>query len=98
MLQTAKTPHRKKHPAQGKERLPEKRQEKSSSSKMPNLIAYDVRDVPGRERGIWTRVGAVWLHRDGQGADLILHAVPMTGRIVLRERTDKPDQGSDNPQ
>ncbi len=98
MLQTAKTSNRKRRSTQAQERLPEKRQEKPTASKKPDLIAYDVRDVPGRERGIWTRVGAVWMHRDGQGADLLLQAVPLAGRIVLRAHTEKSDQRSDNPQ
>ncbi len=98
MLKTAKTSNRKTQPAQVQEKRPNKTQEKSTSGKKPDLIAYDVRDVPGRERGVWTRVGAVWMHRDGQGADLLLQAVPLAGRIVLRAHVEKPDQRSDNPQ
>ncbi len=66
--------------------------EKATSGKKPNLIAYDVRDVEGRDKSVWNTVGAVWLHKDGKGADVLLHAIPLTGRIVLRERSDKPDQ------
>ena len=65
---------------------------KATSGKKPDLIAYDVRDVEGRDKAVWNTVGAVWLHKDGKGADVLLHAIPLTGRIVLRERTEKPDQ------
>lgn len=70
----------------------EKGQDEASRGKKPDLIAYDVRDVEGRKEAIWNRVGAVWLHKDGKGADVLLHAVPLTGRIVLRERSEKTDR------
>lgn len=65
-------------------------QKQPGGGKKPNLIAYDVREVEGRDKSVWNPVGAVWLHKDGKGADLLLHAIPLTGRIVLRERTEKP--------
>ena len=66
--------------------------EKATKGKKPDLIAYDVRDVEGRDKSVWNTVGAVWLHKDGKGADVLLHAIPLTGRIVLRERSEKPEQ------
>ena len=65
---------------------------KATNDKKPDLIAYDVRDVEGRKGAVWNTVGAVWLHKDGKVADVLLHAIPLTGRIVLRERSEKPDQ------
>ena len=70
----------------------EKGQDKATSGKKPDLIAFDVRDVEGRKGAVWNTVGAVWLHKDGKGADVLLHAIPLSGRIVLRERSEKPDQ------
>ena len=67
----------------------EKGQDEAPRGKKPDLIAYDVRDVEGRKEAVWNTVGAVWLHKDGKGADVLLHALPLTGRIVLRERTEK---------
>jgi len=67
-------------------------EEKAANGKKPDLIAYDVRDRENGKKGIWSTVGAVWFHKDGKGADVLLHAIPLTGRIVLRERTEKPDQ------
>lgn len=64
-------------------------QDQAPRGKKPDLIAYDVRDVEGRKEAVWNSVGAVWLHKDGKGADVLLHAVPLSGRIVLRERSDK---------
>jgi len=64
-------------------------QDGAPRGKKPDLIAYDVRDVEGRKEAVWNTVGAVWLHKDGKGADVLLHAIPLSGRIVLRERTEK---------
>lgn len=64
-------------------------QDKAPRGKKPDFIAYDVREVEGRKEAVWNAVGAVWFHKDGKGADVLLHAIPLTGRIVLRERTEK---------
>ncbi len=40
------------------------------------------------ENATWTRVGAAWSHRDTRGARLVFNAFPLTGRIVMRERTE----------
>ena len=37
----------------------------------------------------WTKVGAAWPHQDGLGFNISLTAVPLSGRLVLRVRTDK---------
>lgn len=68
---------------------PESGEEQTTNGKKPGLIAYDVRDVDGRDKGVWNPVGAVWLHKDGKGADVLLQSIPLSGRIVLRERTEK---------
>jgi hypothetical protein len=67
-------------------------QDEAPRGKKPDLIAYDVRDVEGRKEAVWNTVGAVWLHKDGKGADVLLYAFPLTGRIVLRERSEKTDR------
>ena len=36
----------------------------------------------------WTRVGSAWPHKDGKGLNIVLSALPVNGRIVLREYTD----------
>ena len=69
---------------------PQNGQQKSDPGNKPELIAYDVRDVEGQDKAIWTRIGAVWYHKDGKGADVIVPIVPLSGRIVLREHTEKP--------
>ena len=36
-------------------------------------------------KGRWTEIGAAWLHKDGKGFSIKLQALPVDGRIVLRE-------------
>jgi hypothetical protein len=52
----------------------------------PTHIAYQVRD--GGDDRFWTRIGAAWPHKDGRGFSLQLDAVPLDGRIALREAGD----------
>jgi hypothetical protein len=50
----------------------------------PSLIAYHVVER-GEDKRFWTRIGAAWEHKDGEGIDLQLDLVPTSGgRIVLR--------------
>jgi hypothetical protein len=40
---------------------------------------------------IWTPIGAAWPNKDGQGFSIRCDAVPLTGRIVMRAITDRPE-------
>ena len=59
----------------------------TTDSNYPSHIAYQVKDREG-ETGIWTRIGAVWPHKDGKGFDVRLEAVPLNGRVSLRVRSE----------
>jgi len=37
----------------------------------------------------WTDIGVAWPTRDGKGFSLNLNALPLNGRIVMREVTEK---------
>ncbi|TGU46753.1 MAG: hypothetical protein E5Y30_00465 [Mesorhizobium sp.] len=53
--------------------------------KSPIYHAYTMR---GPE-GFWTRIGAFFPHDDGEGGTLLLDALPLDGRIVLRAPKDE---------
>ena len=40
----------------------------------------------------WTRVGSAWAHKDGKGFNVVLSALPVNGRLVLRTFTDEDDK------
>jgi hypothetical protein len=57
----------------------------TSATKTPTLFAYSVRDAKGEgQKGFWTRIGSFFEHEDGEGGTLLLDALPIDGRIVLR--------------
>ena len=49
-------------------------------------ISYKAYSVAKREgdKDFWTDIGAAFAHRDGDGYSIVLNALPMDGRIVLR--------------
>ncbi len=57
----------------------------------PTHIAYSVRDYEkhGASESDWTRIGAAWQHRDGEGFDIRLEAFPVSGRVTLRKYKPK---------
>ena len=57
----------------------------------PALRAYS---VVNRDHGksVWLPIGAAFIHQDGIGFNVVLQALPIDGRIVLRpidQRTDE---------
>jgi len=62
----------------------------TSPSKIPSHAVYQVRDREG-QKGIFTRIGAAWPHKDGKGYNLQLESVPLDGRVTLRVITEKKD-------
>jgi hypothetical protein len=60
-------------------------------SNLPSLIAYSVvKRTPTQpiNHAQWTKIGAAWTHRDGQGVTLRLTALPLDGQIYMRVPTD----------
>lgn len=58
----------------------------------PTHIAYVVRDYKGaggKPDSFWSEIGATFMHKDGLGFDLVLTAIPVDGRVVLRTIVDK---------
>jgi len=54
----------------------------------PTFHAYSVRKYKkqdGAEDAMWSRIGAAFAHKDAKGYDVVLDAVPLDGRISLRE-------------
>lgn len=58
-----------------------------------NTPSHGVFVVEGEgEKAFWTKVGCAWAHNDGNGFNVTLSAVPLSGRIVLRTRTEKEER------
>lgn len=54
------------------------------AGRRPDFIAYVVTPIGVGEDSAWNRVGAAWQHRDGQGYDVSMDALPVAGRLTLR--------------
>lgn len=66
--------------------------EQASTGKRPSHLVYHVREVEGRDKGFWTRIGSAWAHSDGKGFNVQLEGlVPLDGRITLRVASEKKD-------
>ncbi len=63
----------------------------NTPSNAPSHVAYQVRDREN-QKGVWTRIGSAWPHRDGKGFNIQIEAVPLDGRISLRVYEDRTDQ------
>jgi len=44
----------------------------------------------GTEDAFWTKIGAVFAHKDGKGYDVVLDCLPLDGRISIREPKERP--------
>jgi hypothetical protein len=45
----------------------------------------------GGERTAWTRLGVAWAHKDGEGLNVTLTALPVDGRLVIRKHVDQDE-------
>lgn len=62
---------------------------KSDTVTSKNGPSHGVFVVEGEgEKAFWTKVGCAWLHRDGDGFNVSLSALPLNGRLVIRTRKE----------
>lgn len=68
---------------------------KTTETKAPTMAAYHVRDGKGENaKSFWTRIGAAWVHQDGEGMTLQLDCLPVDGRVVIRPLKADEQDGS----
>ncbi len=56
----------------------------------PTHHAYSVNRREG-QGDFWVKIGLVFPHQDGDGFDLVLQALPLSGKIVCRGIVDPDD-------
>lgn len=59
----------------------------TNSNNKPTHRAYTVKnfkDGKGEDRSRWLEIGTVFTHSDGKGFEVVLEAVPVDGRVVIR--------------
>jgi hypothetical protein len=58
----------------------------------PDFEAFTTRKRPDGQKDVWIDIGAGFLHADGAGINIILAAIPIDGRVILRPMQDRPPQ------
>jgi hypothetical protein len=55
---------------------------------------YGVYVVEGEgDKAFWTKIGSAWSHRDGEGMNIILTALPVNGRLtVIKPKSERDDR------
>jgi len=65
-----------------------------TTGKAPSHHIYAVTELPGTDKGFWTRIGAAWPNGDGKGFNIKLDLIPLTGDIVMREPKEEVEGGA----
>lgn len=63
-----------------------------AATQQPNYRAYTVIKREGQD-DFWLAIGAAFMHQDGDGYNVILQALPIDGKIVLRLPKDDQADG-----
>lgn len=65
-------------------------------SNYTRLVVYVVREDPkDKNKSFWSRVGAAFPHKEGDGFNIELDALPVNGRLVVlppKEEDNQPQQ------
>ena len=67
------------------------------ADKRPDYRVYTVikregTDEQGKPRDFWLNLGVGYVHEDKQGLNVLLQALPVDGRLVIRKYEDKPKE------
>jgi hypothetical protein len=70
--------------------------EKSTSTQTkPRLEVFVVenwKNAEGAEQANWSKIGICFPHKDGKGYNVELQALPVGGKLVIREFEQKPKE------
>ena len=62
------------------------------------VIKRDGKDAEGKPReDFWLNVGVAFPHEDGEGFNLLLQALPLDGKIVLRTYAEQDEETEEQP-
>jgi hypothetical protein len=67
------------------------------ANQQPSYQAYTVIKREGQD-DFWLTIGAAFMHQDGEGFNVVLQALPIDGKVVLRlpkTQDEGPNTGRD---
>ncbi|PRD44511.1 hypothetical protein C5748_07395 [Phyllobacterium phragmitis] len=63
---------------------------KQEAAPAKNTPSHGVFLVEGEgDRAFWTKIGCAWQHGDGEGFNVALSALPISGRLVIRSKKEE---------
>jgi hypothetical protein len=66
------------------------------ATQQPTYQAYTVIKREGQD-DFWLNIGAAFMHQDGDGFNVVLQALPLNGKIVLRPPKAQSEQPQQQP-
>ena len=54
----------------------------------PYLLGYTERPSDDGKQSYWSKIAIAWAHKDGQGYNIQMDALPVDGKLVLRTVND----------
>lgn len=61
------------------------------------LRVYTVIDKGENRDAFWLNIGSAHPHKDGKGMNVLLQAMPLDGKLVIREVSDEEAEKEDAP-
>ena len=71
-----------------------KTQDKPALNK-PFLLGYTVRPAGDGDKSYWSKIAVARAHKDGQGFNVQMDAMPVDGKLVLRTVPEDQDNGEE---
>jgi hypothetical protein len=66
------------------------------AAQQPSYTAYTVHKREGKD-DFWLAIGAAFMHEDGDGYNIVLQALPIDGKVVLRLPKTQNEKSSEQP-
>lgn len=66
------------------------------AAQQPTYQAYTVVKREGQD-DFWLNIGAAFMHQDGEGFNIVLQALPINGKIVLRPPKAQAEETTQQP-
>lgn len=66
----------------------------TTANNQPTHMVYHVEERAGNESGRWTKLGALWPHKDGEGWNMQLDYVPTNFDGKLTVRVNRPKEAN----
>lgn len=74
-------------------------EDKTAKGRGPSHLVYNIRQykVGDETRSEWTKIGVAWAHKEGNGFNVKLHAVPVDGELTIYPMTDRKSGPAEEP-